>query len=499
MNLSAPKKNKLRHHHPFGTLIVYSNLKCAALAAALPGAVAFPNSTAYAESNTFWSNRQSEVQPACFVTPRSTTEVSAAVKIITSYNVPFSVKSGGHTAFAGASNAQGGITIDLRNLNKITVSDDRETVSVGPGNRWIEISTVLEPLGLAVVGGRAADVGVSGLVLGGGISYFSGKRGWACDNVRAFEVVLASGKIVRASPTEHKDLFWALRGGGGSSFGIVTRFDLASFPQGDLWSSDSIYPGTMAADLIPHFIDLTISGLPSDPEAHTYFVLTNQPALGGQIALTSFYRSTPPSPPESIPPVFEKIKNQPNAIFSSTTVANVSTLSRNIDQPYGQRQTWWDTTVRVVNADLFVEILPFFDAHVSRLLVAANGTPLTPFLVFQPISTNIIEAMQKNGGNALNLKPEQGPLMLVQVTVSWDEASIDSVVESSCKQLINEVSALAKEKDVYKGLVYMNYAGSEQKVLESYGKESFNRLKSISRRYDPSGKLQSLWTGYFQV
>ncbi|PKS07487.1 hypothetical protein jhhlp_006091 [Lomentospora prolificans] len=472
---------------------------CAALAAALPGAVAFPNSTAYVESNTYWSNRQSEVQPACFITPQTTADVSTAVKIITSHNIPFSVKSGGHTAFAGASNVQGGITIDLRNLNKITVSEDRETVSVGPGNRWIEISSVLDPLGLAVVGGRAADVGVSGLILGGGISYFSGKRGWACDNVRSFEVVLASGKVVKASPTENNDLFWALRGGGGSSFGIVTGFDLVSFSQGDLWSGDSIFPGAMAPDLVPHFVDLAINGLPSDPEAHTYFVYTNQPALGGTVALTSFYHSTPPPAPETVPPVFETLRSQPNAIFSSSAIANVSTLSRNIDQPYGQRQTWWDTTVRIESADIFVEILALFEAHMSRILAAAGDTALTPFLVFQPISTNIIEGMQQNGGNALNLKPEEGPVMIIQTTASWDDGSIDSIVEESCRQFIGEVEAAAKEKGVSKSLVYMNYAGSQQKVFESYGEESFNKLRATARKYDPKGKLQSLWKGYFKV
>ncbi|CAI4215036.1 unnamed protein product [Parascedosporium putredinis] len=417
---------------------------CAALVATLPGAVAFPDTPAYAESNTYWSNRQSEVQPTCFVTP------------------DHGRSSGGHTAFAGASNAQGGVTLDLRNLNKIVVSGDHETVSVGPGNRWIEISTVLEPLGLAVVGGRAADVGVSGLILGGGISYFSGRRGWACDNVRAFEVVLASGKIVKASATENKDLFWALRGGRP----LVRRLHL---------------PGAMASSLIPHFVDLTMNGLPSDLDAHSYFVATEQPALGGPIVLTSFYHANPPSA-DSVPPVFQNLRDQPNAIYSSSAVANVSTLSRNIDQPYGQRQTWWDTTIRV-----------------ARVMAAANGTPLTPFLVFQPISTNIIEGMQKNGGNALGLKPEDGPLMIVQTSASWDDGSIDSIVEESCQRFISEVEELAKQLDVPAGPVYMNYAGSKQRVLESYGDESFKRLKATANKYDPKGKLHSLWTGYFKV
>ena len=80
------------------------------------------------------------------------------------------------------------MTIDLINLNQITVSSDKKQASVGPGNRWVDVYNKLEPLGLSVVGGRIEDIGVGGLTLGGGISYFSGRYGFASDNVNAFEV-----------------------------------------------------------------------------------------------------------------------------------------------------------------------------------------------------------------------------------------------------------------------------------------------------------------------
>ena len=114
----------------------------------------------------FWSDRQAEVHPSCFVTPRNTKDVSKIMKLLTSLDAPFTVKSGGHTAFAGGSNVDDGVTVDLKYLNDITVSKDRKTVSVGPGNRWINVSEVLDPMNLAVVGGRVASVGVGGLILG---------------------------------------------------------------------------------------------------------------------------------------------------------------------------------------------------------------------------------------------------------------------------------------------------------------------------------------------
>lgn len=110
------------------------------------------------------------------------------------------MKGGGHVPFSGGSSIENGVTIDLVHLNNIKISPDRQTVSIGPGNRWINVTETLDPIGLAVVGGRDMKVGVSGLTLGGGLSFFSGEYGWACDNVRQYEFVLASGSIVYTSP-----------------------------------------------------------------------------------------------------------------------------------------------------------------------------------------------------------------------------------------------------------------------------------------------------------
>ncbi|KAM0439328.1 hypothetical protein ACHAQK_006437 [Fusarium lateritium] len=477
----------------------YPSDACSALAKAFPKDVAYPKTLSYIQANNYWSERQAEVHPQCFVTPKTAKDVSAIMKILTSKNTPFSVKSGGHTAFAGGSNAADGVTIDLKNLNDITVSTDRKTVSVGPGNKWINVSEILDPMKLAVVAGRVADVGASGLILGGGISYFSGQKGWACDNVRNFEVVVASGDIVNASPKTNKDLYWALRGGGGSNLGIVTRFDLVSFEQGDLWTNSLIFPGAMNKTLIPMFQDLTVNGLPTDPAAHTYFVLTHEPTLGGYIALTSFYHATIPSPAGSMPRVFKPFQSVPGAVVNTTLVASISTQSKIIDVPYGARQTWWDTTVSATSASFFTDVVALFEARNAKLFAAAKGKKITPYLVFQPIPVNVLSEMQKNGGNALGLKPSDGPLMIVQLSTSWEGAELDDAIENSSRELIAKVESMAKKRHLDNGYVYMNYAGSTQDVQKSYGKDSYRKLQKIAKKWDPEQKLKHLWKGYFKL
>lgn len=145
--------------------------------------MSYPQSLIYLQESQYWSLQQTSVTSVCRVSPTSATDVSAALLVLELQNCPFAVKSGGHATFAGGSNIPGGITIDLVNLNEIVVSSDQTETSVGPGNGWSDLYSRLDALGLSVIGGRVADIGVGGLTLGGGISFFSGRYGLACDNV----------------------------------------------------------------------------------------------------------------------------------------------------------------------------------------------------------------------------------------------------------------------------------------------------------------------------
>lgn len=476
---------------------------CEALEAELPGKVSHPNSTQYAASNTYWSRRQSEVLPACFLLPRTTEDVSTALRILTAHNAPFNVKAGGHSTFPSASNIQDGVTVDLSRMNEVSLAQDRASVSVGAGARWSDISRVLDPLRLAVVGGRVNEVGVAGLTLGGGISYLSGRHGWACDNVRNYRVVLASGEAVDANPDENRDLYHAFRGGGGASFGLVTRFDLDVFQQGDIWLHNAIFPGAVNASVVDAFAHLVRDGLATDPDAHSFLVLTHVPQLGGFVILLYLYHLTQATRPAgSYPALYEAFPKLQGAIVNETIVANTSTHGDLLSEPGGIRKTWWDTTFSARDPALFHDLVARWETHALEMvaLAEAHGAAVaTPLMAMQPISTNIIEAMQKNGGNSLGLKVEDGPLVLVSTPMAWDVPDMDDIVEESTEALIRDMERTAGEKGLLHGFKYMNYAGPGQDVFESYGEESLARLRETAEKYDPEGHLDTLWRGYFQV
>lgn len=158
--------------------------------------VLYPGDARYEDSvKSYWS-KVAQVYPSCIVQPYSATEVATAVIALVKANktqpCQFAVRSGGHTTWAGAANIEEGVTIDLGMMNSTTYHAETNTATVLPGARWGSVYEVLDPLKVAVAGGRAPSVGVGGLVLGGGNSFYAARKGMVCDNVVQFEVCFCS-------------------------------------------------------------------------------------------------------------------------------------------------------------------------------------------------------------------------------------------------------------------------------------------------------------------
>lgn len=132
------------------------------------GSVSLRGSSSYnlLESG-YWSNQQAEVDPYCVFLPSSSVEVAVASLLSRLTKYPFEVKSDGHAPFAGASNIQGGITINFAKMNEVSLSLNKNTASISLGNTWFDVCSALEPEDLTVIGGRVAAIGVDGLTLGG--------------------------------------------------------------------------------------------------------------------------------------------------------------------------------------------------------------------------------------------------------------------------------------------------------------------------------------------
>lgn len=163
--------------------------------------------------------------PGIVLQPDSTAQVVEAVEFARRHRgVPLGIRSGGH-GISGRSTNDGGIVIDLRRLNGIEVIDaSRRLVRIGPGARWREVAAALDEHGWALSSGDYGGVGVGGLATAGGIGFLVREHGLTIDHLRAAEVVLADGSIVRTDADTRPELFWAIRGAG-ANVGIVTSFE----------------------------------------------------------------------------------------------------------------------------------------------------------------------------------------------------------------------------------------------------------------------------------
>lgn len=428
------------------------------------------------------------MDPYCVFSPTIAQEVSILVLVSRLTRCPFAVKSGGHAAFAGASSIQGGITVSFKDMKSIELSEDKSTASIEPGNTWYDVYHTLEPENLAVIGGRVSAIGVGGLTLGGGISYFSNEYGWACDNVASFELVTASGAIVTASPQSYADLYWSLRGGG-NNFGIVTKFELETIPQGLIWGGARLHLEDEFDALIDAFYNLGTNA-PEDPAAAQ--ILSFAYAQGTKLASSELEYAKPVANAS----IFSEYLAIP-AIQDGTMVRTLSnaTLQLNVGNPNGLREIYTAVTFKLDRDDSAFTRDVFFE----EVLAIADAAAIVPALTLQVITVPMLRNFAKNGGNPLGLSEEDGPLLLWMVNIMWGEKADDERVLGAAGKMRERSVEEGKKRGLFVEYTYMNYASQFQDVMASYGAENVARLKAVANKYDPTGVFQKLQPGYFKL
>ncbi|WP_042367336.1 FAD-binding oxidoreductase [Streptacidiphilus neutrinimicus] len=167
-------------------------------------------------------------RPAAIARCASAADVQACLDVARGHGIPIAARSGGHS-YLGYCIPNGGLVIDLRLMAQVRVHPDG-TAEVGAGARLIEVYAALARAGRLLPAGSCPSVGVSGLTLGGGIGVLTRKYGLTCDRLAEAEVVTADARLLTASPGSEPDLYWALRGGGGGNFGVVSQFTFKTEP-----------------------------------------------------------------------------------------------------------------------------------------------------------------------------------------------------------------------------------------------------------------------------
>lgn len=201
--------------------------RLAALARVLDGDLVARGGRGYAQARLIWNPRFDQVRPLAIAYVETIADIRRVIAWANRYDVQLSTRSGGHS-FAGYSISPG-LVLDLSRLTTVRPAADG-TASVAAGAKLGSVYGRLWNVGRTVPFGTCADVAVAGLTLGGGHGYSSRALGLACDNVTEIEIVTADGRRRVCNEHSEQDLFWALRGAGAGSFGVVTKFVFRTHP-----------------------------------------------------------------------------------------------------------------------------------------------------------------------------------------------------------------------------------------------------------------------------
>src|SRR6266568_9561189 len=235
-----------------GTTIVLDEATVQGFKTSLRGPLLRPGDIGYDDARRVW-NGMIDRHPALIARCAGAADVITAVNVARTHHLLVSVRGGGHNV-PGTAVCQGGLMIDLAGMRSMRVDPVRRTARAEGGTTWGDYDRETPAFGLATTGGVVSDTGIAGLTLGGGLGWLAGKYGLTCDNLLSADVVTAEGQLLTVSATEHADLFWGLRGGGGN-FGVVTSFEYQLHPVGPVLAGMVLYPFTKAKEALTLYRD----------------------------------------------------------------------------------------------------------------------------------------------------------------------------------------------------------------------------------------------------
>ncbi|KAI8184267.1 Bifunctional solanapyrone synthase [Colletotrichum sp. SAR 10_75] len=455
-------------------------------------AVYTPDQDAYQTRNASYWAQSAQLKPWAIVQPRNAEEVSKTVQaLVATPACNFAVRSGGHTVWPGASNIQDGITIDLGLMAKTTYNHETKLASLLPGGRWTDVYHEVEKHGRMVAGGRENAVGIGGLTTGGGKTFYTCRVGFACDQVVNYEVVLADGSIVQANDQEHSDLFRVLKGGG-NNFGIVTRFDMVTFPSKDIWDVELVHAKESAPEVVEALSDFT-GNLEAHPDSHVLAMWMYLPKADDHFIENLLMSLDGEQEARSL----SKFLAIPGQVKSKTTT--VATKMDTFALPKAREHTWFTTTfkndprISQKAADVFESLVKVMKSKVPDHDFAFQ-------MVLQPLPVSFGKHSAVRGGNMFGLEHIKDDCVLLVWTVEVATPELRTTVAfPALKGAIDEIEAYAKSVNGNVKFRYLNYCDASQDPLSSYGEENVRKMREAAEKYDPAGVFQRRVPGGFKI
>ncbi len=213
----------------------------------IDGEVVAPTDERWDEARRPW-NFAHDQRPALVAFPESAEDVVAVVRYARENGLRIAPQGTGHNA-GPLGSLDDTILLSTSRMRGVTIDVEARSARVAAGTLWLEVTGPASEAGLAPLSGSSPDVGVVGYSLGGGVSWLARKHGLAANSILAIELVTADGRLRRVDADHDAELFWALRGGGGS-FGVVTAMELALYPYSQMYAGAMFWPWERSAEVL---------------------------------------------------------------------------------------------------------------------------------------------------------------------------------------------------------------------------------------------------------
>ncbi len=438
------------------------------LKAGFRGEILLPGDDTYESARKIW-NAMIDRHPALIARCATTSDVVQAVNFARENGLVLAVRGGGHN-IAGNAVCDGGIVIDLSQMKAADVDPAKRRVTIEGGATLADLDAAAQAHGLATPLGINSTTGVAGVTLGGGFGWLSRMYGMTIDNLESAEVVTAAGEVVRASATDHPDLFWALRGGGGN-FGVVTRFEFRLHPVGpDLLSGLIVYPISEAKSVLQQYREFTAN---APDELSVWAILRQAPPLPflppevhGKviIALALIYAGDPKQGETLIEP----LRTFGNPVGEHVGVQPYTAWQRAFDPLLtpGARNYWKSHNFSTLQDELFEVVIDY-----------SNRLPTPQTEIF----------FGALGGATTRPAPDstayahRDALFVMNVHGRWDDPADDKRCIGWARDYFQASAPFAS------GGVYVNFltADEVERVRSAYG-PNYDRLAQVKKKYDPT-------------
>jgi FAD/FMN-containing dehydrogenase len=422
------------------------------------GEVLDASDAAYDDARKIW-NGMIDKRPAVIVRCLGVADVIEAVNFARDRELALAVRGGSHSA-AGLALCDDGLVIDLTRMRGARVDPVGRTVQAQAGMLWADLDRETQVYGLATTGGTVSNTGVSGLTLGGGLGWLMGKHGFACDNVLSIDLVTADGNVITASETEHADLFWALRGGGGN-FGVATSFAFRLHEVGpQVLGGMVIHPVSAAKSVLQFYRDFCAD---LADEAEAYASILTAPDGAKVVALLLGYNG----PLAEGERVLQAARQFGTPI--ADTVAPIPYVQRQqlIDDlgVHGIHRYWKSGFLQEATDDLI-------DLVVDR--AASISSPMTAIGWFY---VHGAAGRVDPHATAFGLRGNQWDFDIISQWTNPSEATIH----------VQWTREFWKEVESFASGVYVNHIAEDEpgRVTAAYG-PNYERLVAVKTQYDPN-------------